>query len=586
MEDVTNFLWSRRSLRNDIFIKPPKFDKKKDSAHTYASFGDNGTTVSVNAHGHIMQMSQYLSFGCSGFLCVDSQYCRPWYVLDRTEEILESSKDPNRGLRLDILDWSGVQNLSSGFMYDRWPRYVINRATPSKPEGASAVPPTQNNSLLTNEAVVPIPKIEKVPEVPPTDNSSVPIKEPLTPTPGCSLSIQYFCFENTVIQKYQLLVGDSGIPHDKVKWGSLSLIPKVSIRSLNFVDNLAFDQERAEPESRILSDSSIMLVRAIPKGHYEEEESKQYPQKEDSTEHTEQKKEHDPQMNTVNRPVAAALIISPFINDRPANIVDGTCINLERVEGEVQLMITVAYTVKLLYSDCREIFEISEPATDADNAHKSMSIVDSESTGSSVPEPVASSDDNHEATSNIDAETDRRPVPKSDVASMSRPDTSTVQSDAHQTVTATEKSDDHGAAYFIGSEPDQSPVPDSNVANMSRPGTSSAQADTHESSIISEKSDLTIKKRELVEGWASEVVKAMQKMGEVFCEDTTFRRICFSPNKDLDYAFRRNLEHILSVCSIPIAIGQNRVTPSLRGPAVAITCGDIAGHRIGPRASL
>jgi hypothetical protein len=531
MEDATNFLWGRRSLRDDIFIKPPKFDNKKESAHTYASFGDNGMTVSVNAYGHIMQMSRYLGFGCSGFLCVDSQYSPPWYVQARTEDILESSKDPNQGLRLDIMDWSGVQNLSSGFMYDRWPRYVVDRETPSEPGNASVVPPTQNSSPPTTGPVVPIPMDEEAAWIPPGENSSVPRKKPFTPTAGCSLSLQYYCFENTVIQQYQLLVGDSGIPHDKINWGNLSLIPKVSIRSLNFVDDLDFDDERVEPEQRVLSDSSIMLVRTIPEGHYAEEESKQYHTAEDST-------EHGPQMNMVEQPVAAALIISPFVNNRPANIVDGTCINLERVEGEVQLVITVAYTVKLLYSDCQEVFKISEPANVVDNSHKAMSVVNAETTERSVPETIANADDDQEASPTVDAETDQRCVPKS------------------------------------------------NVANVSRPDTSSEQADAHGTSTVGTKNDLTIKKRELAEAWASEVMEAMQEMSAVFYEETTFRRIRFSPNEDLDYAFRRNLEHILSVCSIPVAIEQNKVPRSLRGPAVAITCGDIAGHRIGPRASL
>jgi hypothetical protein len=564
MEAATKFLWGCRSLRDDIFIKPPKFDKKKESSHTYASFGDNGMTASVNAYGHIMQMSRYLGFGCSGFLCVDSQYWRPFYVESRMEDILESSKDPNRGLRLDIMDWSGVQNLSSGFMYDQWPRYVVNRETPSKPGTASAVPPTQNSSPPTMEPVVPIPEVEQaheVPlmenssiprkepvspipmdeeaaEIPPGENSSIPMREPLTPTPGYSLSIQYYCFENTVIQQYQVLVGDSGIPHDKINWGNLSLIPEVSIRSLNFVDDLAFDDEGAEPEQRILSDSSIMLVRAIPKGHYVEEESKQHPKKENATEHTEQKKEYGPQVNMVNQPVAAALIISPFINDQAAKIVDGTCINLERSEGEVRLVITVAYTVKLLYSDCREVFKLSEPAMVVDTDHKATPVVDAENTERSVPEQVANADDDHESSPIVDAETGQRSVPKS------------------------------------------------NVANGSRPNTDSAQADSHETSNVGEDTDLLVKKRELVERWASEVMKAMKAMSKVFCDETTFRRICYSPNGDLDYAFRRNLEHILSVCSIPIAIEQNKVPRSLQGPAVAITCGDIAGHRIGPRASL
>lgn len=57
-----------------------------------------------------------------------------------------------------------------------------------------------------------------------------------------------------------------------------------------------------------------MLVRAILKEHYVQEMSRQHPKGENSAEHTKQKKKHDPQVSMVNSPVAAALIIPPFIN--------------------------------------------------------------------------------------------------------------------------------------------------------------------------------------------------------------------------------------------------------------------------------
>lgn len=116
---------------------------------------------------------------------------------------------------------------------------------------------------------------------------------------------------------------------------------------------------------------------------------------------------------------------------------------------------------------------------------------------------------------------------------------------------------------------DQSPVSDLNVVIASRLGTSSTQADAQESSTIREESNLATNKRELVKTWSLEVMEAMQVMSKVFCEEAPFRRNCVSPKKDLDYAFRRNVEHILSLYSIPIAMERNKVTPSLRGPAVS-----------------
>lgn len=47
----------------------------------------------------------------------------------------------------------------------------------------------------------------------------------------------------------------------------------------------------------------------------------------------------------------------------------------------------------------------------------------------------------------------------------------------------------------------------------------------------------------------------------------------------IDYSVRRNLEHILSVCSVPIE-------SSSGGELIALTCGDLSGHRITSSASL
>jgi hypothetical protein len=55
-----------------------------------------------------------------------------------------------------------------------------------------------------------------------------------------------------------------------------------------------------------------------------------------------------------------------------------------------------------------------------------------------------------------------------------------------------------------------------------------------------------------------------------------FTKLTFAENdRHLDFMIRRNLEHILSVCSIP--------TPN---KGTALTCGDISGHRLVTSASL
>ncbi|KAL7788049.1 hypothetical protein V8C43DRAFT_323855 [Trichoderma afarasin] len=63
----------------------------------------------------------------------------------------------------------------------------------------------------------------------------------------------------------------------------------------------------------------------------------------------------------------------------------------------------------------------------------------------------------------------------------------------------------------------------------------------------------------------------------------SFEASPITTDEHLNFALRRNLEHILSVCSIPIPIStesDHDISP------VAITCGDMAGHRIAGAASF
>ncbi|KAF2995400.1 hypothetical protein E8E13_004654 [Curvularia kusanoi] len=491
MESATNFLWSDRSLKDDIFIKPPKFDRNKESAHTYASFGEDGMTASINAFGHIMQISRYLGFGSSGFLCVDSKYWRPYWVEHRMDAILESSTDAERGFGLDFIDWSSYPMLSSGFMYDRWPRYVIERPEPPVLRTAPKSPSTEEGTPSGNDG-----------------------NDPLPISSGFSLSIQYYCSGDTVVQKYQILVGNSGIPHDKINWGKVSLSCPANIRSLNFVDDLEWDEDDAAIRICATSDSSFMMVHSIPPEHFLEEERNQHSGTEHSVGQAQRKKGTEGK-----RPLAAALIISPFINDQPAAIDDEQCINLERFEGEAQLSITVAYTIKLLYSECQGLFGIKP---DFDYLQRAAS------------EPAI----------NLSKDNLKNPIASSTTTALS------------WRFTALDSINILDEDAFLVSPKE-----------------------------IAAK-EIAAKEKRVAEQWIAEITARMQGMNTVFCEEASFRRICFSSDIGFDYAFRRNLEHILSVCSIPIEMKHHHIPLSLQGSAIAITCGDIAGHRIGPRASL
>jgi hypothetical protein len=62
----------------------------------------------------------------------------------------------------------------------------------------------------------------------------------------------------------------------------------------------------------------------------------------------------------------------------------------------------------------------------------------------------------------------------------------------------------------------------------------------------------------------------------------SFEQSQFVEDSGLNFTLRRNLEHVLTVCSIPTgeASGEDEIRP------VALTCGDISGHRIATEASL
>lgn len=77
-------------------------------------------------------------------------------------------------------------------------------------------------------------------------------------------------------------------------------------------------------------------------------------------------------------------------------------------------------------------------------------------------------------------------------------------------------------------------------------------------------------------------------------------RVCFpsgspaksSPKNHIEYLAWRHLEHILSVCAIPLSIpvlktrDKRRRNPADDTAPVALTCGDMSGHRISTSASL
>ncbi|KAF2143201.1 uncharacterized protein K452DRAFT_307372 [Aplosporella prunicola CBS 121167] len=166
---------------------PPNAPEPSRNRLTSSSFGDNGTTASVNAFGHIMQISRYFGHGKSGFYCVDLGHVpEPYLVQSRNQELADLCESPEEGIRLKIS--GSPENLweftdvrpTVDYLYDRWPRYTLDNHKLSK------------------------------------------------------LSIQYFCNSGIVFQRYQLKSRStsSSIP----QFQQLTIDLHLLIRNLDFVD--------------------------------------------------------------------------------------------------------------------------------------------------------------------------------------------------------------------------------------------------------------------------------------------------------------------------------------------------------------
>lgn len=463
LTDPQGFLWERESLLDEVFIKSPGKPKSvtMKETHAFASFGDNGTTASVNGYGNIMQITRYLKFGASGFVCVDSGYEEPYWVQGRMEDILNSSRDRGKGLRLDIVDWTAFQDAPlMGFMYDRWPRYIFNRKMPPNPprktqpatemaasktgtnstqgmsgleenletaQGTAATTITANSSQATSP-------VKTTPE---TTRNTGEVEPSKIPRPGSAfpLSIQYFCCEGLIVQTYLLNLGDGAVPRDKVKWGSLLLDGGICIGGLTFVNDNS-NRGKASMDFKLSDDRhKLLVVQPVPGD-------------------TEQSTEDKQQELSV-----AALIISPFINGVAAELDDDHRIELKEDIVGARLEISIVYTLKIFEQGTVDILkELKKPA---------------------------------------------------DLESVAKP-----------------------------------------------------------------------------------TLDLAPAMAEVFKSESSFQRVYFAPSPRFDFAFRRNLEHILSVCSIPIYsdadadANAEKLPFGWSGLPIAITCGDIASHRVASRASL
>ena len=96
---------------------------------TYASFGNDGVTASVNAYGNLMQITRYFhkeSNDPSGFFCAEFSEIRhayPYHALERLRDITSASGNPYNGMYLRLggttLHDNKAPHLS--FVHNRWP---------------------------------------------------------------------------------------------------------------------------------------------------------------------------------------------------------------------------------------------------------------------------------------------------------------------------------------------------------------------------------------------------------------------------------------------------------------------------------
>ncbi|KAI1392344.1 uncharacterized protein F4822DRAFT_425554 [Hypoxylon trugodes] len=132
-EIFKTFRWTR-SDHNIRSAKPCQaLDEESSAWHDCLepqcsfSFGDNGTTATVNAFGRLMQFSSFMNIGHTGMFAADQERteepCDPW-ARAKTLEALTLSRDSegfSYGLRFDNLNFAAQPERK--YVHSRWPRY-------------------------------------------------------------------------------------------------------------------------------------------------------------------------------------------------------------------------------------------------------------------------------------------------------------------------------------------------------------------------------------------------------------------------------------------------------------------------------
>ncbi|KAK8188404.1 uncharacterized protein BKA78DRAFT_297938 [Phyllosticta capitalensis] len=92
--------------------------------NSYASFGNDGTTATVNGYGKILQISKYFGCGRSGFFCVDAPYQdEPWFIRYRADNLFSNFTAARYGFGLYTEQTHEIPH--HDFVDDQWPRFSL-----------------------------------------------------------------------------------------------------------------------------------------------------------------------------------------------------------------------------------------------------------------------------------------------------------------------------------------------------------------------------------------------------------------------------------------------------------------------------
>lgn len=101
----------------------------------HASFGDQGTTASVSCYGDLIQMSRFLGAGHSGMFSMDHQTTRePWEVHGRALDLDALSQNLGEEFTYDLhlsLEFCPEQLPQVKWVNWRWPRYEFDTKLPN-----------------------------------------------------------------------------------------------------------------------------------------------------------------------------------------------------------------------------------------------------------------------------------------------------------------------------------------------------------------------------------------------------------------------------------------------------------------------